>query len=115
MQETRPVPCQNSSSSSYLGFHVIVRRPFDTVDQARNGSAALDHSRDVYRLVGIVQRRSLAAGLVSPMGPSPLEGTPATQTRLRSTQHLGELEPYWHLTTRFAVDQQVVEALAPQC
>jgi hypothetical protein len=34
------------------------------VDQARNGIAALDRSREVERLVGVVQRWSLVAGLV---------------------------------------------------
>jgi hypothetical protein len=38
------------------------------MDQARDGSAALDHCREVDRLAGVVQRWSLAAGLVSPMG-----------------------------------------------
>jgi hypothetical protein len=37
------------------------------VDQARDGTAALDHSRDVDRPIRIVQWWSLTAGLVSPM------------------------------------------------
>jgi hypothetical protein len=38
------------------------------VDQAPDGSTALDHSGEVDRLVGVVQWWSLVAGLVSPMG-----------------------------------------------
>jgi hypothetical protein len=67
------------------------------VDQARDSSAALDHSRDVDWLVGIVQRRSLVAGLVSPMG---------VVVPFVVGQHPPQV--------LFAVDQQVVEALAPQ-
>jgi hypothetical protein len=59
---------QNSSSSPHLGFHVIVGGPSILVDQARDGTATLDHSREVDRLVWVVQRWSLAAELVSPMG-----------------------------------------------
>jgi hypothetical protein len=68
------------------------------VDQARDGSAALDHSREVDRLVGVVQRWSLAAGLVSPMG---------VVVPFVVAQH----PPQVPLT----IDQQVVERLAPQC
>jgi hypothetical protein len=38
------------------------------VDQARDDTATLDHSREINRLIGVVQRWSWAAGLVSPMG-----------------------------------------------
>src|SRR4051794_33405111 len=68
------------------------------VDQARDGSAALDHGREVDRLVGVVQRWFLVAGLVSPMGVVVLF-------------ILGQHPPQVPLT----IDQQVVEALAPQC
>jgi hypothetical protein len=68
------------------------------VDQARNGTAALDHSREVDRPAGIVQWGSLAAGLVSPM---------TVVVLLVFGQHL--------LQVPLTVDQQVVQALAAQC
>jgi hypothetical protein len=37
------------------------------MNQTRDGTAALDHSREIDRLAGIVQWGPLAAGLVSPM------------------------------------------------
>ncbi|MCW2942863.1 MAG: integrase [Actinomycetia bacterium] len=38
------------------------------MDQADDGAVTLDHSREVDRLAGVVQRWPLAAGLVSPVG-----------------------------------------------
>jgi hypothetical protein len=64
------------------------------VDQARDGSAALDHCREVDRLVGVVQWWSLVAGLVSPMGVVVRSHSAAPQVPL-------------------TIDQQVVKALAP--
>jgi hypothetical protein len=67
------------------------------VDQACDGGAALDHSREVDRLVGVVQWWSLSAGLMSPMGVVALF-------------ILGQHPPQVSLP----IDQQVIEALAPQ-
>jgi hypothetical protein len=68
------------------------------MNQTRDGTAALDHSREIDRLAGIVQWRPFAAGLVSPM---------TVVVPLILGMHLPQVP--------FTVDQQVVKALAPQC
>ena len=67
-------------------------------NQARDGSATLDHCREADRPTRVVQRWSLAAGLVSPMG---------VIVPLVVAQHLPQVP--------LTVDQQVVKTLAPQC
>jgi hypothetical protein len=68
------------------------------MNQTRDGTAALDHSREIDRLAGIVQWGPLAAGLVSPM-------------TVVAPLILGKRLPQ----VPFTVNQQVVKALAPQC
>ena len=68
------------------------------MDQARDDAAAFDHSREIERPVGVVQWGSLAAGLVSPT---------TVIVPLVVGQHPSQVP--------LTVDQQMVEALAPQC
>jgi hypothetical protein len=90
------VPCHNSHTGSELvilcsqaALRYSLIRPLDDV-------GALDRSGHIGRLAGLVQRRSLFPRLVRPM----LVVVPRV---------LGQDPP----EVPFAVDQQVVQALAP--
>src|SRR5260370_26245332 len=90
------VPCQNSHTSSELAFPCPSSCSPVLADQAVDDLSVLNLGGDIDCLTGFVQRRSLSPRLVRPvlvvmprvLGQSPLEGP-------------------------FAVDQHLVQALAP--
>jgi hypothetical protein len=90
------VLCQNSHSGAELAFSALVRCPRVLTDQAVNDLSALDPGGHVDRLARHVQRRPLLSRLMGPM----LVAVPRVLG-----QDLPELS--------FTIDQQVVEALAP--
>ena len=95
MTHCMPVPCHNSYHGFELVFSVPVRLPFGIVNQAMDGLPARDPGGHIDGLAGLVQWRSLLPGLVRPM----LVIVPRV---------IGQSSP----EVLFAVDQQVVEALA---
>jgi hypothetical protein len=91
------VPCQNSHTGSELVLLFLLRGSVVLADQAVDDLSAPDASSHVNRLAGLVQRRSLFPRLVRPMT--------VVMPRI-----LGKDPP----EVSFAVDHQVVEALAAQ-
>ncbi len=88
--------CQNSRNLSELAFRCSSGCSPVFAEQAVDDRGARDPGSHIDRLGGLVQRRSLFAGLMRPV----LVVVPRV---------LGEDLP----EVPFAVDQQVVEALAP--
>jgi hypothetical protein len=93
--EQQRVPCQNSHTGSELVLLFLLRGSVVLADQAVDDLSAPDAGSHVNRLAGLVQRRSLFPRLVRPMT--------VVMPRI-----LGKDPP----EVSFAVDQQVVEALA---
>ena len=92
-----PVPCQNWHTGPELVFPVIVKgRSPVLADQALDGLSPLDAGGHIDRTAGLVERRSLFPRLVRPVMVVVVLGI--------LSQDLPEAP--------FAVDQQVVEALA---
>ena len=91
-----PVPCQNSRNLSELVFLCSSGCSPVLADQAVDDGGARDPGSHIDRLAGLVQRRPLFARLVRPV-------------LVVMLCVLGQDPP----EVPFAVDQQVVEALAP--
>ena len=92
-----PVPCQNSHTGSELVVSLRSGCSAVLADQALDDVGALDSGGHIDRLAGLVQRRSLFPRLVRPVF--------VIVPRVR-----GEDLP----KVLFAVDQEVVETLAPE-
>jgi hypothetical protein len=90
------VLCQNSHSGAELAFSALVTLPSSTHRSSRERPVWLDPGGHVDRLAWHVQRRPLLSRLMGPM----LVAVPRV---------LGQDLP----GVSFTVDQQVVEALAP--
>jgi hypothetical protein len=97
LPQPSPVPCQNSRTVSKLVFLRSLSCSVVLVDQAVDDLPARDPGSHINRLTGLVQRRSLFLRLVRPM-------------IVVVSRVLGQDPP----EVPFAVDQQVIEALAPQ-